>query len=443
MRGFHDHRRPWAISLLVCLAILLSVRPEAAQSAPGNGLFSRSRLTGNWGGMRTWLEEQGVSLNLAYTGEAAGNIAGSPKHTARYTQQVDFETLFDLNRLAGVPGAKVQFEVTERFGRSLSKDVLHNEFSVQELYGAGQNFRLAELNYQQDFYDHRIQTEVGWSPVGDHFASLPDFCKFQNGVICGHANAMTQNSGAHNFPTAQWGARIKAYPLPSFYVATGVFQVNPDEGDKGNGFDLSFDGTGVFVPLEVGWKIGRGHGELPGDYKIGAYYNSSDTPDVYEDVNGRPAGLTGAALATRNGRYGGYLIASQTVYRPGPDSPRGLRLGVMGGAGDQATSRFSYFWIVDGVWQGTFPGRDHDFVAFMGSYARTNPRLLDYQRQRNRVAPGSQVVETYESIVELDYGAQITHWLKLRPNLQYVIRSGGTGETGNALVLGLYTNVTF
>lgn len=49
----------------------------------------------------------------------------------------------------------------------------------------------------------------------------------------------------------------------------------------------------------------------------------------------------------------------------------------------------------------------------------------------------------YEGIIEIDYGAQITPWLKLRPNLQYVIRPGGTGTIPNALVLGLYAQVTF
>jgi porin len=370
-------------------------------------------------------------------------VSGGPYRTGRYTHQLDLETLFDLDKLAGIHDARIQFTLTDRFGRSLSNDVLHNQFAVQELYGAGQNFRLAELNYQQDFADHRVHIELGWSPLGDDFARLPDFCKFQNGVICGHANAMTTNSGAHNFPTGQWGAHIKVHATPVFYVATGAYQVNPNEGDKDKGFDLGFNSTGVFVPVEVGWETGRGYGGLPGDYKLGAYYNSSDTPDVYDDLHGMPAGLTGEPFIERNGRYGAYGIASQTVYKPSPDSIRGLRLGIMAGAGDRATSRYSYFWIAGGVWQGTFPGRDHDFIAFMAAYARTNPRLTRYQRERDGLVPASVGIQTYERIVEVDYGAVVTPWLTLRPNLQYVIRPGGTGAIRNALVFGLYTQVTF
>jgi porin len=66
------------------------------------------------------------------------------------------------------------------------------------------------MNYQQDLFSHKVTIKLGWSPVGDHFAKLPAFCDFQNGVICGHASAMTTDSGAHNFPTGEWGARINA-----------------------------------------------------------------------------------------------------------------------------------------------------------------------------------------------------------------------------------------
>ncbi len=442
MREYAQHRCSGTTLLFASLSITLGAHRAFARSAQGDTWATRTELTGDWGGLRTKLRDLGISVNANYASEGAAIVYGGPRRAGRYTQQLELETDFDLDRLAGISDARIQFTLTDRFGHSLSNDVLHNEFSVQELYGAGQNFRLAELNYQQDFAHRHVHLEVGWSPLGDDFARLPQFCKFQNGVICGHANAMTTNSGAHNFPIGQWGAHVKLYPLPGFYVATGLYRVNPDAGNRDKGFDLSFSGTGVFVPVELGWESGREKGGLPGIYKVGAYYNSSQTPDVYQDVNGMPAGLTGAPLMLRNGRYGAYFIASQTVYRPEPQSPRNLRIGLMMGEGDRATSPYSYFLLTGGVWQGTFPGRDQDFISFLAAYARTNPRLTLYQRQRASVSPGTVGVQTYESILEVDYGALIAPWFTLRPNLQYVIRPGGTGAIRNALVFGLSTQVT-
>lgn len=423
-------------------ALWLCALPALAQQANGDWR-TRDTLTGDWNGARTKLQDGGVTLRGHWTTESAGNLSGGRRQTARYTQQLDVGADFDLEKLWGIPDATIQFTVTRRDGRSLSADALGNQFSVQELYGAGQNTRLAELNWQQDFADHRVTLQLGWSPLGDHFARLPAFCNFQNGIICGHANAMTTNSGAHNFPTAQWGGRLKLQPTPGFYAQTGLYQVNPNAGNANEGFNLSFKRTGVFIPLELGWSTGRGSGQLPGNYTVGGYYNSAATPDVLNDVDGESAGLTGLPFEQHSGRSGVYAIADQMVYRETPDADRGLTLGAMAGVADRATARFRYFWLAGGHYQGLFRGRDKDVLSFMIAYARTNPRLTRYQRDRNRVVLDSTPIQNYEAVAEIDYGAHITPWLVLRPNLQYVFHPGGTGRIPDAFVVGLYTQVTF
>jgi porin len=136
-------------------------------------------------------------------------------------------------------------------------------------------------------------------------------------------------------------------------------------------------------------------------------------------------------------------MTDQMVYRERADSLRGLSLGATIGLGDTATAKYRYFAMAGGHYQGTFPGRDNDLIAFMFAYAKTNPRLTGYQEDRESVAPGSVGIQTYESIAEVDYGAQIAPWLLLRPNLQYVTNPGGTGKIPNALIIGLTVKATF
>jgi porin len=441
-----SYRRQWPQQTLLVLfaaAAFFSCPAVAQQTTSGPGWFDQDTMTGNWGGERTSLRDAGIDLRAHFTTESAGNPYGGNYQAVRYTQQIDFGAGFDLDRLISIHDGKIQVTFTDRVGSSLSADALGNQFAVQELYGAGQNFRLAEMNYQQDFLKHKVTIELGWSPIGDSFAGLPYFCNFQNGVICGHASAMTTDSGAHNFPTAEWGARINVSPTPDFYVTAGLYQVSPNEDDADNGFNLSFRSTGAFVPIELGWLPGQGSGKLPGVYKIGGYYNSSETPDLFKDVNGHPAGLTGEPLEMHNGRWGGYIMADQMVFREESRSNRGLTLGALVTVGDPDTAKYSYFWVIGGHYQGTFRRRDNDVVSFMIAYARTNSRLTQYQQDLNIVAPGSVGIQTYESIAEIDYGLQLKRWLKIRPNLQYVINPGGTGKIPNPFVIGLYTQVTF
>ena len=405
--------------------------------------FAADNLTGDWLGVRTSLQDAGINLRAHFTTESAANPSGGNYQTVRYTQQIDFGVDFDLHRMLRIPDATIQVTLTDCAGRSLSADAIGNQFAVQELYGAGQNFRLAEMNYQQGLFSHKVTIELGWSPVGDHFAGLPAFCDFQNGVICGHASAMTTDSGAHNFPTAEWGARINMRPKVDFYVETGIYQVNPNEGNADAGFNLSFQSTGVFLPVELGWLRGRGSRKLPGTYKIGGYYNSSNTPDLLKDVNGSSAGLTGAPFEQHNGRSGAYLTADQMVFREQPGSDRGLTVGGMVTMGDPGTAIYRYSWMGGGHYQGTFRGRDKDVVSFMFAYVRTNSRLTQYQQDVDSVAPGATGIQTFESIAEIDYGLQVKPWLRIRPNLQFVINPGGTDKIPNAFVIGLYTQVTF
>jgi len=144
--------------------------------------FNRATLTGDWGGVRTTLENAGIRLNVGFTAEGAANPVGGQEQTARYTQEVDFGADLDLNRLGGDPGAKVQVLFTDRVRRSLSADAIGTLFAVQQLYGAGQNFRIVELNYQQSLFGDKLNVELGWSPAGDSFASLPVLCDFQSGL---------------------------------------------------------------------------------------------------------------------------------------------------------------------------------------------------------------------------------------------------------------------
>ncbi len=356
---------------------------------------------------------------------------------------MDFGADLDLRRLVGDPGGKIQILFTDRVGQSLSADAIGNIFAVQQLYGAGQNFRIVELNYQQNLFADKVNVEFGWSPAGDYFATLLVLCDFQSGFICGHPSPMTTNSGARNYPVGQWGARRKVSPTRQFYAQTGIYQVNPNAGNSDQDFNLGFNGSGVLIPVEVGWLPGNVNGKLPGIYRIGAYYNSSVTNDVLEDVHGLPAAFTGAPFLTHSGHAGAYGMADQVIQRDSSDSRRFLRIGALGGIGDRATSIYRSFIAAGGVRQGTFKHRDADFISVLFAYARINPRLTQYQQDRNSVTPGSVGIQTCESIAEVDYNLQVAPWLSVRPNVQYVIRPGGTGNIPNAFVIGLHTGVTF
>lgn len=437
--------RPCGCGGLVALLLFACAVPPAGAQAQDNGSSpQRETLSGDWGGTRSRWEDVGLSISAAYDSESAGNLSGGRYQTARYTQQLDLGMELDLGRLWSIEGGKIQVAVADRKGKSLSEDALGNLFPVQSLYGAGLNFRLAELNYQQSLRGGALQFQVGWSPIGDNFALNPYACHFQNNAFCGKPIGLGQDSGgARHFPVAQWGGRIRVALASDGYASTGAYLVNPRLGDHDHGWKLGFGHTGVLVPLELGWAPQRGLWGLPGQYKLGYYRNSADSPDVYRDVNGDPAGLTGAPFATRASRTGYYLMAVQTLWQDTPGSVRGFHAFAAYTKGDSNVAPFGHAWEIGAVWKGPVTRRPRDYLAVAFASAQINPRTTRYQQDRNQVAPGAGGTQTYERIVELTYNLQVAPWLSVRPSLQYIIRPGATGDIPDAFVVGLGTHVEF
>ena len=322
----------------------------------------------------------------------------------------------------------------------MSADALNeNCYAVQEVFGGGRIARLVEMHYQQELLDGHLLVDVGWEPLGMYFASQSWCPYFQSLAICGTVS-INSNGDWQDWPFGQWGARVKLQPSAEYYVTAGAYRVNP--ANTTEGFDLSFNGTGVIVPFEIGWLPGQAGG-MPGEYRIGGYFDSAPTEDVIFVLNGLTVGSTRGPFPQNAKRWGLYVQATQMVYREIPGSKRGLSLFGMATLADPDTSLVRNSATAGAVYQGTFPNRDADFISLMFAYARYNSRVTQAQENVNSGIPTPFSGQTYESALEVDYGIAVTPWLQVRPNLQYVIRPGGTGQVRNAVVFGLFTHMTF
>ena len=92
------------------------------------------------------------------------------------------------------------------------------------------------------------------------------------------------------------------------------------------------------------------------------------------------------------------------------------------------------FYVDGGVnYKGLFPTRDNDVlgVAFAYGHLSNNP-----QENHGGSFPG------YEMVLEATYQMELTPWLTLQPDVQYVIHPSGA-DIANALVLGAQATVSF
>ena len=296
--------------------LLMAGLLTATGAAQAYDITTSPHLFGDWGGLRTSLSERGIDLNLGYTGEAAHNFSGGKDKLTRYTDQWVFGATLNLDKLWGWRGGTFQMTITDRNGRNLGADAgIGNNMLIQEVYGRGQTWHMTQFWLNQSFLDNRVQWKFGRMTVGEDFASFS--CDFQNLTFCGSQPGNLVGSYWVNWPTSQWATRLKVSTSEQTYLQAGVYQVNPKYVDDGyarrHGLSLDNPGgtTGALIPLEFG--VLPSWNGLPGSYKFGAWYNTSQGKDLYQDVNGDARGLTGLAPRERNGQYGFYLNFEQQV----------------------------------------------------------------------------------------------------------------------------------
>jgi porin len=436
---------PLGLGLLSCIAVPASAADPSSQWG-----------TGDWGGLRSELLEQGVDVIVGYVGEGATNVHGgyNDDRTARYTAQWALGTHLDLQKLLGWNDAEFQLLVTERNGNNLSNERVSDPrapqlSSVQEVWGRGQTWRLTQMWYRQKFFDSALDLKLGRLGVNEDFASFP--CDFQSLSFCSAPIGNVAGDVWYSGPVSQWGARVRYNLNEQWAVQVGAYEQNPSYLSTGNGFKLSGSGTkGALVPVEVIWKPTVGQQALPGEYRLGYYHSSAAANDVYEDINGAPQALTGQAPKSRSSKHGAWIMGQQQLTAHHGDASRGLSVFASLTVHDKATSSIESFQNIGAVYKGPFDARPKDDIGLGVARLKVNDDVTKRQRLINDSTgitdydnPLYVPVQHSEYNIELNYGVHVTDWLTVRPNVQYVRNPGGVYEVDNAWIAGLKLQASF
>jgi len=397
-------------------------------------VLPRDHLFGDWYGARTWLEHQGIVPTLTFVTDSVGNPTGGKQQGFTTANNLGLDLNFDLEKLCGLEAGSFLLSMSYRFGGSLSANYIHNVFTVQQVFG-GETFRVVNLAYLQKLFDDRVELRIGRIAAGDDFLVSPyDYVFVQNGFDGNPVGIFFNSPGMTAYPNDTWGARVKVRPTARSYIMGGVYNGDPSIRDNSNhGADFSMDGP-LFAIGEIAYQPNSLPGDrgLIGNYKAGFWYDNSR----FTDFN------TGEF---ERGNWGFYTLFDQVLVRFGEQrSHRGF--GVAGSflvSPDQSISQMPYFFTAALVARGIFPGRPIDLVGLGVVFGHFSNDLQDSQQRAQQLNPNVGVRQ-HETVVELTYRlAFLRSALFFQPDLQYIIRPGGTGRIPDALVLGAQLGVNF
>ena len=398
------------------------------------------RVTPELGGLRSRLEDKGITFNLQYIAEIWGNPVGGVSNGTVYTGLMTFQGDIDLQKLLGLRGASFSTRWYWLSGQDLSDEHVGNIFTVSNIAGF-HTVRMNELWFQQKFFGDRLSIRAGQMGADSEFYVSTNAIIFLNGALSWSPTLFTNMpNGGPVYPMSAPGIRLEVTPVNWLSYRGAVFQGNPfaqDVNRHGFRWDLSAS-NGYFSIHELTFRLNQESDStgLPGTYKIGGWFDTAPDPNVNN---------------TQSWSYGLYFVADQMLYReahsdvaPVTDSkgqqtsvasPANQGLGAFTHIG-LSPQNFSFinFYIDGGLaYKGLIPSRDNDVLGVAVAYGHlTN----DPQDSRGRSNPG------YEIVLETTYEVELASWLSLQPDLQYVIHPSGT-NIPNALVLAARTTLSF
>jgi porin len=269
-----------------------------------------------------------------------------------------------------------------------------------------------------DLLEGRVNFAFGRMAIGDKFATSSIFYNYVSLTFDENPISILINDpGFFSNPEAAWGAWLRGSPVDEIYLMAGVYNSNPRLGrDNAHGVNFSFRGGAIFIG-EIGYLHNHksGSNKKPGTYKFGAYYGTGSFTPVDNDVDN--------SETNEDGNYGFYVIGEQMVYRERATSDQGLTSwAALTYAPQQEINTFPLFVSGGLVYQGLFKPRDRDKTALAFAYGRVSDNLQD---------------KDFEILFEATHIIEITNWVDIQPDIQYIVHPGGSGEIPDALVVGV------
>jgi porin len=436
--------------------------PEGAKeenAAPAEA--EQQSLTGDWGGVRTRLEESGITLSLQEQSEVWSNVAGGLRRGTVYDGVTTASVNLDLEKALGWTGTSIFANAYQIHGRGPTPNLVGSLQSVSGIE-ADRTTRLYNLYLEQNLLGDKLSLRIGQEGADTEFMISKYAELFLNGSFGFPTLAsLDLPSGGPNYPLAALFMRAKYQVNDNITLLAGVFNgdpAGPGPGDpqlrnaSGTAFRL---GDGALAIAEFWYDLNKEGNGLSGTYKIGGWYHSGSFADQRIDTAGRSLA---SPLSTGVGRghwndYAGYVVADQMVWRVPAGKDAGIRVfgRVTAAPGDRNLVDVSANGGITS--EGMIPGRPGDVIGLGFAYAHISNRAQQFGQDLITFTGVGQPFHSNETVFEATYLFEVTPWWTLQADIQHVINPGAgmpnpfdnlsRTPLKNATQLGLRATVIF
>lgn len=395
--------------------------PKAREWFGGLAWWDWSRATGDWGGVRTALEDGGLTINASLTHDWSSVWSGGLNQRASSRRLFNLNAELDLGTLAGWEGGTVYAEFYHYGGRLVNDagDIMvYDNIAVDR-----HRDQLAELWFQQVFGEGLVRLKVGKIEANKEFAFLD---ASSNGL---HSSGGYSPNvlGFPTYPDPALGVTAFVYPLEWLYAGFGFFDGATLDGIRTGsraGFDTFFGDSKSDDNFFIG-EVGATWGSL------GEAFARSGRGRVAGGVWHHTHEFERFSGGIEDGSTGGYVLGEQLLIKrdEDPESDLGLWLFARGGFADDEVAAVETHATAGLTLRGTFEGRDDDVFGVMYNFADLS--------DKNAAFDGD------EHALEVYYRIRVTGSVFVTPDFQYIANPSGDAALDDAVVGTLRVQVSF
>jgi porin len=424
------------VGLAIAAGPLVATLPAAPRQNGAAASDFRAKLAG-----------RGLTLGFTYIGEVFSDIAGGLSRKSAYLDNLSLTLTFDLGKVLGWRGATLFVYGMSIQGRNPSRNI--GDAQGVSNIRAYPTSKLYEAWLEQDLLGGRLSLLAGIYDLNSEFAVIESAGVFLNSSqAIDPAFARSGRNGPSIFPYTTLGVRARFTPDRRFYFQSVVLNGVAGDPAHPSGTQISLRrSNGVLVTAEAGWLFWTRGGaplrlhrrrsvriyEKPlqsGKLALGLWAYTARFAPIFQNP-----GTPNATAA--GGSHGLYLIFSQTVLTDSDDPERRLVVFARLGAANPRVNRFALYTGAGLVFDAPFAGRNRDAAGVALAAVQNGDDDM-----RSLSAAGRRPTRT-EWDIELTYQAQVSGWLSLHPDVQYVIHPNTDPAVANALAAALRVNISF
>jgi porin len=366
-------------------------------------------LFGNWGGLKSFLGDHGIAIQLKYKGDATQNQTGGLEKKSTFLGNVDLNTEFDLEKIAGLKGLNLVLYGLGNHGGHPTEFV-GDSFGTSNIE-APSTIKLYEAYFVKTI-DDRFTLLFGLRDLNvDYYATESAGNLLNSAFGIGPSFSQTGVNGPSIFPSAAPAITFKYESPNSYYFQSGIFNATAGDPNHPNGTHIP---TVVKDGYLYAWETGFAGGKEAGKYKysIGLWSYSKEAE-----------ALDTSKSAGQNS--GGYILFDRNL-------TQNISVFLKHGLAAPEFNQFSSSTEVGATFQGLVPGRSDDVLSIGYASAEVSD---DYQSLNDS--------KSTESATEISYRMSFDRGLAVTPDFQYVKNTGVTKGVQDAQVGSIRIEINF